>query len=138
MEIRKHSGVLLLALSTLVMSASCKDGGIFSRETTIFGRVTEIAGQPVDSIQFVITASKDLGNIKALYRVTSDSDGNYEAIVDSPKGYSQIGISVAGVDNPAFNMVYCGYEVYEDGKKTNYCCTVGVGKKKRYDFKPYR
>lgn len=56
--------MLLLALSTLVISSSYKDGGIFSRETTIFGRVTEIAGQPVDSIQFVIAASKDWGILK--------------------------------------------------------------------------
>lgn len=117
---------------------ACSGDGIFSRETTIYGRVTEITGQPVDSVQFVITAHKDLGNIKALFRVLSDHDGNYEAILDAPKGYAGIGISVAGVDNPAFHLVYRGYGVYKDGNKVNYCCTVRVGGKVRYDFKVFK
>lgn len=117
---------------------SCSHNGIFSRETTIYGRVTEITGQPVDSVQFVIGAFQFLGNTKGLYRIQSDFDGNYETIVDAPKGYAGIEISVAGVDNPAFHLVYIGYDVYKDGKKVNYCCTVKVGGKARYDFKVYK
>lgn len=117
---------------------ACSGDGIFSRETIIYGRVTEITGQPVDSVQFVISAYKDLGNIKALFRVLSDHDGNYEAIVDAPKEYAGIDITVAGVDNPAFHLTYRGYGVYKDGNKVNYCCTVRVGGKVRYDFKVFK
>ncbi|MCF0069808.1 hypothetical protein LZD49_04945 [Dyadobacter sp. CY261] len=130
--------LIIICLASESTLHGCKNGGIFSRETTIFGTVTEIAGHPVDSVQFVISAYKDLGNTKGLYRVTSDADGNYEAIVDAPKGYTGIGITVAGVDNPAFHLVYRGYDVYKEGKKVNYCCTVKAGGKTRYDFKVYK
>jgi hypothetical protein len=130
--------MLIVRLWPLASLHSCKNGGIFSRESTIYGTVTEVAGTPVDSVQFVLSVGKDLGNIKPMFRVSTDKDGNYEAIVDVPKGYGRVEISMAGVDNPAFNTVYTDYEVYKDGKLTNDCCTAKVGKKTRYDFKVYK
>jgi hypothetical protein len=127
----------LIILSSLAALSSCKDGGIFSRKTTIYGTITEIAGGPVDSIQLTLTAAKGIGNFKPLFRVATDKDGNYVAVMDVPHGYGHVELAISYVDNPAFTKFYRGYEVYEDGELTNFCCTVMTGKKKRYDFKMY-
>jgi hypothetical protein len=132
------SFLMIVLLWSSVSLSGCKNGGIFSRESTIYGTVTEVAGTPVDSVRFVLSVGKDLGNINPMFRVSTDKDGKYEAIVDVPTGYGRVEISIAGVDNPAFNTVYSGYEVYKDGKITNDCCTAKVGKKTRYNFKVYK
>lgn len=127
-----------ILLTSLLALQGCKDGGLFSRETTIFGKITEIGGMPVDSIVLVVSAYKDLGNEKPLFTVLTDKDGNYEAVVDAPKGYGSILIGIPYPGNPAFTNVYKGYEVYKEGKKTNDCCSAKIGGKTNYDFKLYK
>jgi hypothetical protein len=132
------SSLLIVLLWPLVSLNGCKNGGIFSRESTIYGTVTEVAGPPVDSIQLTIVVSKDLGNAKSLFRVSTDKDGNYKAIVDVPNGYGTLLIGIPYTNNTAFTSVYQGYEVYKEGKITNDCCSAKVGGKSRYDFKVYK
>jgi hypothetical protein len=104
----------------------------------IYGTITEVGGSPVDSVILLISANKGLGNAKPLLTVSTDKDGHYEVIVDPPRGYGTVLIGIPYPGNPAFTTVYKGYEVYENGKITNYCCSAKVGGKTRYDFKVHK
>jgi hypothetical protein len=132
------SPLLIVLLWPLFTINGCKNGGIFSRESTIYGTITEVAGPPVDSIKLVVIVSKDLGNAKPLFTVSTDQNGNYEAIVDVPKGYGTLLIAIPYQGNLAFTNDYRGYEVYKNGDRVNDCCTAKIGRKTRYDFKLHK
>jgi hypothetical protein len=132
------SPLLIVLLWPLVTMNGCKNGGIFSRESTIYGTITEVAGPPLDSIILLVSAYKGLGNERPLVTVSTDKDGNYEAIVDVPKGYGTLLIAIPYQGNPAFTNIYRGYEVYKNGDRVTYCCTAKVGGKTRYDFKLHK
>jgi hypothetical protein len=48
-----------------------------SRTSTVYGQVTEIGGDGVDSIDVVFVAYKNISGQKGLLRITTDKDGNY-------------------------------------------------------------
>ncbi|MEO6285323.1 MAG: hypothetical protein ABIN80_11120 [Dyadobacter sp.] len=109
-----------------------------SRTSTAYGRVTEIGGSGVDSIDVVFVAYKNISGQKGLLRITTDKDGNYSGTVDVPKGYGNLDVAIPSGGNPKFTRVYRDYDVYLNGKKINYCCPAEIGGKTQYDFKMYK
>jgi hypothetical protein len=109
-----------------------------SRTSTVSGRVTEIGGAGVDSIDVTFLAYRSVADEEALIRVTTDKDGNYSGTVDVPKGYGTLTIIIPYSANPKFSKVYRGFEVYVNGDKTNNCCPSKIGGKTQYDFKLYK
>jgi hypothetical protein len=109
-----------------------------SRTSTVSGRVTEIGGAGVDSIDVAFVAYKNISGQKGLLRITTDKDGNYSGTVDVPKGYGNLDVAIPSGGNPKFSRVYRGYEIYINGQRTNECCPAEIGGKTQYDFKLYK
>jgi hypothetical protein len=105
-----------------------------SRTSTVYGRVTEIGGAGVDSIDVLFSAYKGISNEVGLIRVTTDKDGNYSGSVDVPKGYGTLSVFIPYSANPKFTKVYRGFEVFIDEKKTNDCCPAKIGGKNTIRF----
>jgi hypothetical protein len=109
-----------------------------SRTSTVYGRVTEIGGAGVDSIDVLFAANKMISGEIGLLRITTDKDGKYSGTVDVPKGYGELNVVIPTGGNPKFTKVYRGHEVFINGKQTNECCPAEIGGKTQYDFKLYK
>lgn len=108
-----------------------------SRTSTVYGKVTEIGGAGVDSIDVLFTAVK-LSGEEGLLRSATDKDGKYSGTVNVPKGYGTLHVAIPMGGNPKFTKVYRGYDIYINGRMSNNCCPVEIGGKTQYDFKLYR
>ncbi|MEO6285325.1 MAG: hypothetical protein ABIN80_11130 [Dyadobacter sp.] len=128
------SKIIIILVWPLISFQGCDK---FSRTSTAYGRVTEIGGSGVDSIDVVFAANKLSGEI-GLLRVTTDKDGYYIGTVDVPKGYGELNVVIPTGGNPKFTKVYRGLEVYINERQTNECCPAKIGGKTQYDFKLYK
>ncbi|MGG7661068.1 hypothetical protein [Dyadobacter sp. BHUBP1] len=137
MESKKGYWALLLIFLFLLTLLGCKDGGIFSRKSTVHGQVTEIGGSGLDSIAVIFLASR-LSSEKGLLRVYTDKNGNYSGIVDVPRRYGTLSVFVAENGNPKYSDVYRGFDIYINGKRTNDCCPANIGGKTQIDFKVFK
>lgn len=105
------------------------------RTTTVYGTITDQNGEPVDSIMVIIQGMR-LRGLESLTETYSDKNGNYEMVIDVPKKFGAIDVTV-----PYFFTENLKYVKYYNGKKTtkndeftNNCCIASVGKKTKYDF----
>jgi hypothetical protein len=129
------SKLIIILIWPLISLQGCDK---LSRTSTVYGRVTEIGGAGVDSIDVTFSAYRGIADEKALIRVTTDKDGNYSGTVDVPKGYGTLTIIIPYSANPKFSKVYRGFDVYVNGDRTNDCCPSKISGKTQYDFKLYK
>ncbi|MEO6285324.1 MAG: hypothetical protein ABIN80_11125 [Dyadobacter sp.] len=128
------SKIIIVLIWPLISLQGCD---IFSRTSTVYGRVTEIGGSGVDSIAVIFVAYKFLSE-RGLLLVYTDKNGSYSGTVDVPKGYGNLDVIVSPNRNPKFTDMYRDYEVYINGNKTKGCCPAEIGGKTQYDFKLYK
>lgn len=127
----------IVGLCSILLWLGCKDGGIFSRKSTVYGQVTEIGGSGLDSIAVIFFASR-LSGEKQLLVVYTDVNGNYSGTVDVPKRYGTLSVAVAENGNPKYSDVYRGYDIYINGKRTNDCCLAEIGGKTQIVFRVFK
>ncbi|MEO6285326.1 MAG: hypothetical protein ABIN80_11135 [Dyadobacter sp.] len=128
------SRLIIILIWPLISLQGCD---IFSRTSTVYGRVTEIGGSGIDSIDVVFVAVRFMAE-EGLLRVTTDKDGNYSGTVDVPKGYKALVVAIPDGGNRKFSRVYRGYDSYINGSKIKECCPSKIGGKTQYDFKLYK
>lgn len=81
-----RAGWFLLILFALFFAQSCK-WGKDSRLTTVYGKVTDQAGQPVDSVSIIFAGHKGVSGGVPIKETYTDSTGTYQIMVDVPRKY---------------------------------------------------
>ena len=105
------------------------------RTTTVYGTITDQHGQPVDSIMILAQGMRYL-NFESLNHTYSDLDGHFEMVIEVPKRFRSIDISVPfyPTKNPKYLDNYKGKQTTKNDVKTNNCCITTIGQKTKYDF----
>ncbi|MCF0038515.1 carboxypeptidase-like regulatory domain-containing protein [Dyadobacter fanqingshengii] len=105
------------------------------RTTTVYGTITDQNGEPVDSIM-VIARGKRGFSFETLKQTYTNGEGCYEILIDPPKKFDFIDISVPFllIENPKFFKYYTGKKTRKDDEKTSNCCIAPIGEKTKYDF----
>jgi hypothetical protein len=104
------------------------------RTTSIYGTITNLNQQPVDSVMLSIQGAEGLKYDK-LKEVYSDANGHDEAVVDASKSYSALIVVIPFSRNPHYTDHYEGLIVKKDDMEIPDCCYASIGKKTKYDFK---
>jgi hypothetical protein len=128
-SIRKLA-ILTTSLCLLSLSSCKKD-----RTTIVFGKVVDQNQQPVDSIM-VLASGVHFLSVESLQSTYTDKDGNYELVINAPKRYNALTMTVPylPVQNPKFQESYRLDKVFRDGKRTGDCCPVTINQKTQWDF----
>jgi hypothetical protein len=123
--------VLVIAIMSLLSFESCKE----DRTTIVFGKVVDQNQQPVDSIM-VLASGVHFLSVERLQSTYTEKDGNYELVVNAPKRYNALTITIPylPVQNPKFQESYRLDKVFRDGKRTGDCCSVTINQKTQWDF----
>ncbi|WP_247235522.1 hypothetical protein [Telluribacter sp. SYSU D00476] len=107
---------------------------LVDRTTTAHGRVTDEAGNPVDSV-IVGMFSAGFGKTGIpLGETLTDKEGKYSLAVDVPRGYSTTTVGVPLGYNPKILGKYKSWRVSQNGQRINNCCYAPIGEKSNYDF----
>jgi hypothetical protein len=105
------------------------------RTTTVYGTITDQNGLPVDSILVVIDGVRGFKheNLKEVY---STGDGSYELLVEVPRKYGSLDVSIPffPVENAKYDKNYKGKKTYKNEQFTKNCCSASIGQKTKYDF----
>tara|TARA_R110002124_G_scaffold163437_1_gene330786 strand:+ start:612 stop:983 length:372 start_codon:yes stop_codon:yes gene_type:complete len=106
------------------------------RTTTIYGTMTDINQQPVDSILVSIHGLRGLTSEPMGKEIFSDKDGHYQLVMEVPKKFPgiDVGIPFGTSINPKFQKYYKGHITYNNEIETINCCRANIGQKTRYDF----
>ncbi|MCF0038516.1 hypothetical protein [Dyadobacter fanqingshengii] len=117
--------------TTLLSSCFLKQ----DRTTTVYGTITDQNGEPVDSIM-VLAQGMHYLIFESLQHTYSDSNGHFEMVIEVPKRFGTIDISVPFYpkENPKFQKYYKGKKTIKNDMATSNCCITSVGKKTKYDF----
>ena len=127
-----HSGLVFLLIITAFLAESCRDKGP-ARLTRVYGKVTNQAGQPVDSVTILFAGTKGLSAGFPIKETLTDSSGSYELAVDVPRKYHSPGINLFFEQQELLDK-YLDFLVYENGVQKGSCCFVTIGEKTKYDF----
>jgi hypothetical protein len=117
----------------------CYTTGCFRKQdqtTTIYGAVTDQNKRPVDSILVMLDGVKN-SRYDELKETYTDKNGNYEIVLDVPKSYTSVNLSIPffPVENSKFVKNYSGFSnLSKNDEKTNNCCFATIGVKTKYDF----
>ena len=105
------------------------------RTTTVYGTITDQNGAPVDSIM-VIVQGMHLLSFESLKETYSDKNGKYEMVIDVPKKFSAIDVTVPYffTENFKFFKYYNGKKTTKNDVSTSNCCIASIGEKTKYDF----
>ncbi|TDB64368.1 hypothetical protein [Arundinibacter roseus] len=137
MKLKQTQGFLLTFYILLIILCltDCQLGGPGKRVTTVTGRVIDEAQQPVDSVLIHLNSAGLNKSGIPLGKTYTNEEGNYEFVVDVPKGYDAVSVDISFSHNLDFPTKYKDFIYYENGIKVGgVCCPVGVGSKTMYDF----
>ena len=126
--------VHVLSLSVVILlMGGCSPFPLFDRTTKVYGKVTDQAGQPIDSMAVIMLGHVRLssGNVP-IGQANTNSKGEYELVIDVPKRYAKVS-AVIHSDYSSISNKYLEYEVFKDGVRHS-CCTLVLGEKTNYDF----
>ncbi|WP_439555579.1 hypothetical protein [Dyadobacter sp.] len=123
---------LTLCLSVSLFMQGCKS--IFSDTTTVYGRITDEKGLPVDSIMVRVVGSKIHGS-QNMAETFTDSSGNYEIVVEVAGKFTSVSCLIPpnSTENVKYQNYYSGYEIFGDGKIAGF--SIEKGEKNNRDFK---
>lgn len=137
---RKHpapKSLIQLALWLSCAALLC-ESCIFNepaRRTTVYGKVTDQAGQPVDSVTILFAGTIGVSAGFPIKETLTDSNGSYELVVDVPRKYHSPGISLSlRMESLRSRYSIQNRLIYENGVQTRICCFVAMGGKTKYDF----
>jgi len=121
-------------LFALFSAQSCK-WGKDARLTTVYGKVIDQAGQPVDSVTILFAGHKGVSGPVPIKKTHTDSTGAYLIVVDVSKAYLYASI-VSSLNIESLRSKYSSQNrlIYRDGVEQNSCCNVTMGGKTNYDF----
>lgn len=122
--------ITLITATLIVESCRLKAN---ARVTTVYGKVTDQAKQPVDSVTVRIHGSKGFTGGASIGSTRTDSKGEYELVVDVPKEYSGVDMTIT-LGYETLRSRYKEQLTFEDGVQQNTCCPLSIGKKRNYDF----
>ncbi|WP_141110401.1 hypothetical protein [Dyadobacter psychrophilus] len=128
--IKRYAFTAILA-TTLLSGCFLKQ----DRTSTVYGTITDQNGEPVDSIMVLAQGMRYL-TFEALQHTYSDSNGHFEMVIEVPKKFGTIDISVPFYpkENPKFQTKYKGKKSIKNDIATSNCCITPVGEKTKYDF----
>jgi hypothetical protein len=131
----RWSGVLSFLFLSFVLSNTSGCIRKLDRTTVVYGRVTDQAGQPVDSVTILFAGHKGVSGGVPIKETLTDSNGSYEIVVDVPKKYLYASI-VSSLDFESLSSKYSSQNrlIYENGVQKSTCCIVVMGGKTKYDF----
>lgn len=104
-----------------------------ARITTVHGKVTDQAKQPVDSVTVRMNGSKGFTGGAPIGTTRTNAKGEYELVVDVSKEYDGVNMNIS-LRYEALRKRYEGQDVFIDGVQQNTCCPLSLGKKRNYDF----
>jgi hypothetical protein len=121
-------------LFALFSAQSCK-WGKDARLTTVYGKVIDQAGQPVDSVTILFAGHKGVSGGVPIKETLTDSIGSYSLMVNVPKEYLYASIRLS-LRLETLRNKYSSQNrlIYRDGVEQNSCCNVTMGGKTNYDF----
>lgn len=127
--------ILLLAMGFLL--ALLLEGcglGKDARVTTVYGKITDQAGLPIDSMTVIMFGGKGLssGGVP-IGETKTNSEGQYELVVDVPKAYSRVD-AILHFEYQSLLDKYYEQLVFQDGVRRGSCCKLSLGRKTNYDF----
>ncbi|KQS31071.1 carboxypeptidase-like regulatory domain-containing protein [Dyadobacter sp. Leaf189] len=131
-QIKKYLWSSTFCLFAIFVMQKCKS--IFSNTTTVYGRITDEKGIPVDSIMVRVVGSKIHGS-QNMAETLSDSSGGYEIVVEVAGKFTSVNCLIPpnSPGNVKYKSGYSGYDVYKDGKSAGF--SVEKGEKNNIDFK---
>ncbi|MPR34471.1 hypothetical protein [Salmonirosea aquatica] len=133
--IHRLLGKIGLAYSPIIivlLIESCRNKEV-ARLTTVYGKVTDQAGQPVDSVTIGMQGYEGwLGGLP-IDKVYTNQKGEYELVVDVPLRYSYAGVQL-NFEYRSLLDSYYDWLIYKNDVKTGDCCIVTMGGKTKYDF----
>ncbi len=130
---KRFANAFSFAILALFLMAGCLSNPFKSRQTTVFGTVTDNdTDLPVDSVEILIWGLRGSLKpiVKELQTVYTDKNGKYSATVDVPNELYSVTI-----DNVYNVSKYRGFLLFLNGRQTQDCCQADVGVKTQYDFR---
>ncbi|HEY9772167.1 MAG TPA: carboxypeptidase-like regulatory domain-containing protein [Coleofasciculaceae cyanobacterium] len=127
-----YSRLAFLLITAALLSESCHNNEP-ARLTRVYGKVTDQAGQPVDSVTILFAGTVGVTGGFPIKETLTDSNGSYELVVDVPRRYHSPSINLSFERQELLDK-YLKYLVYENGVQKGSCCFVVMGGKTKYDF----
>jgi hypothetical protein len=127
-------GLGSILLTPAFLSQGCRDKEI-ARLTTVYGKVTDQAGQPVDSVTILFSGIKGVSGGVPIQETLTDLNGSYELVVDVPRKYHSASIA-SSLDFEPLRSMYSSQNrlIYENDVQKASCCFVTIGEKTKYEF----
>ncbi|MFB9292027.1 carboxypeptidase-like regulatory domain-containing protein [Persicitalea jodogahamensis] len=129
-----QTGFGLSVVALVILNQGCKPKEI-ARLTTVYGKVTDQAGQPVDSVTILFAGHKGVTGGIPIDETLTDSTGAYELVVDVPRKYLYASI-VSSLNFEPLRSKYSSQNrlIFMNDVQQGSCCTVTLGGKTKYDF----
>ena len=127
-----YAGLISVLFVVALLVEGCRDKEP-ARLTRVYGKVTDQAGQPVDSVTILFAGTKGFSAGFPIKETLTDSSGSYELVVDVPRKYHSAGINLFFERQELLDK-YLDFLIYKDGVQQGSCCNVRMGGKTKYDF----
>lgn len=133
-QIIQLSKPVLTIVLLFILLTSCRNE---DRTTQIYGKVTNLTGQPVSGVPIIIAGQEKHGFVPAEYDLDtaySDVKGNYISTLTIDKKYRRLKIINMYFKIDSLEAKYRDYDVKMNGVRTDYCCPAEIGKRTEYNF----
>jgi hypothetical protein len=126
---------VLVLLSVFLLMGGCNPFPLFDRTTKVYGKVTDQAGQPVDSVTILLGGTIGVSAGFPIKETLTDANGAYELVVDVSRKYHSAGIRPSlRIESLRSKYSSENMLIYKNGIETRTCCSVTIGKSNKYDF----